>query len=153
MSFLNKIGKALAHAWHSLFNAAKAAYEKLSPEEQQALQNGSGLLAIINQATVNTGAEIREAIQKRFPNMDAATLEDAAFKLAKTFNITSANNVDEALEQIKAYLSSLSGKAWAEASHIGSVAISILFAPNNTKVGIIVSLIEWVYQTFFHKEK
>jgi hypothetical protein len=117
------------------------------------LQQGTGLLALINQATATTAADIRAAIQQKFPNMDEATLEAAVFKLANSFHLTNVTDIDSGLEAIKTYLSGLTGKAWAEASHIGGFALSILFAPPDTKVGIVVSLIEWVYQTFFHKDK
>lgn len=151
MNFFKKIGKAIASVFKSLFNAAEKAYNKLSPEQQAAIQNGSGLVALINSMTESTPVEIRAAIQKQFPNLDEKKLEDAIFHLAQAFGLTSASNIDEEIEAIKKYLSELQGKAWATASHIGASVLAVFFAPADTKVGVLFSLIEWAYHKFFKK--
>jgi hypothetical protein len=147
MSIFQKIG----HFFVGLFNAAKKAYENLSVEQQTALQNGSGIVDLINTMLDKTPEEIRAVIQAKYPNIDEKALESGLFQVANTFGLQGVANLDEAIAAIQKHLSSLDGKVWAVASHAAASALAIIFAPVETKVSAIVSLIEWVYQTFIKK--
>lgn len=145
------IFKIIGAFFVGLFNAAKKAYSKLSPEQQDALQAGTGLVAILNDNLAATPEQIRLLIQQRFPNLDEESLEKALFSVLQQFNLTVAENLDQAIVTIQGHLSSLEGKAWAVASHGVAAALSVAFGPKETKVATIVSLLEWVYQHFIKK--
>lgn len=151
MSIFKKIGQF----FKSLFNAAKKAYERLSTDEQEALQKGSGIVALINMMVENTPEEVRAAIEKRFPELDAEQLEQALFKVLNTFGIigteTPVNNIEELIGMLQQHLQDKTGKEWATASHIAASVLAVFFVPKETKVAVIVSLIEWVYQHFIKK--
>ena len=147
MSIFKKIGEFFA----SLFDAAKRAYENLNADQQAALQNGTGLINLINAMTTNTPAEIRAAIQKEFPSLDEAQLESALFSIAKTLGLGTYGSVDDVINALRARLASLDGKEWATMSHLAASALSIAFAPKESKIAVITTLIEWVYQHFVKK--
>lgn len=134
-----------------LFNAAKKTYSKLSDEQKAALQQGTGLVAIINDNLTLAPAEVRALIQKAFPDLDEVKLETALFEVARSFNTTGLQDLDGAILVLQDHLTRLDGKAWAVASHAAAALLSVLFAPADTKVATIVSLIEWVYQHFIKK--
>ena len=142
---------SIGHFFVGLFDALKKAYLNLSKEEQAALQQGTGLVNLINKMLDKTPAEIRAAITAAYPTLDEATLEASLFQLAKTFGLNGVNNLDEAIIAIQKYLSSLQGTGWTIASHAAASALAILFAPPTAKIPVILSLIEWVYQHFIKK--
>lgn len=134
-----------------LFNAAKKAYAKLSPEQQLALQEGTGLVAIINENLDKAPAEIRALIQQKFPGIDEPKLEAALFAIIEHYRLFRASNLDEAIQFVQSFLKSREDKEWAIASHSIAAIVTALFAPKETKASIIVSLLEFVYQTFIKK--
>jgi hypothetical protein len=144
--FLDKIG----HFFTGLFNAAKRAYNKLSPEQQDALVHGTGLISLINSMAESTAEQIRAAITLQFPNLDEAKLEAGLFQIANQFGLA-PTNIDEAIEAIKTKLAGLTGKFWAIASHNAASIFAVFAAPIGTKVAAIVSLIEYAYQKFHKK--
>lgn len=145
------IFSAIGHFFEGLFNEAKKAYDKLSPEQKLALQQGSGLVAIINNNLNAAPAAIRAAIQKAFPTVDEAKLEATLFEVAKSFGITQATNLDEAIAAIQKHLGSLKGKAWEIASHAAASLAAAWFSPE-TRTGVIVSLMEYVFQFIIKKK-
>lgn len=147
MSIFTKIGHFFAH----LFNAMKRAYSNLSSEQQLALQQGTGLINLINTMVEDPAEEIRKAIHDKFPDLDEARLETALFEAAASFGLKSINSIDDAIVAIKSHLASLTGKGWAIASHTAASVLAIAFGPADTKVASVVSLIEWVYQHFIKK--
>lgn len=148
MSIWNKIG----HFFVGLFNAMKKQFLNLSPEYQEALKQGTGFIGMINLMLSDTPEAVRKAIQERYPNISEEVLEQSVFKLLNTFHLTPVTNLDEAIAAIQEYLRSREDKtAWAEASHIGAVALSYLMAGPDSKFQIITLFVEWVYQHFFKK--
>lgn len=147
MTIFQKIG----HFFVGLFDSLHKAYLNLSPEEQSALQQGTGLVNFINTMLDKTPADIRAAIKVAYPNLDEASLESALFQAANSFGINAGSNLDEAIAGIQKHLASLNGSAWEIASHAIASALAILFAPGTAKIPVILSLVEWAYQ-FFHKK-
>lgn len=94
---------------------------------------------------------VRTEIQLRFPNLDVARLEISLFNVAKAFGLGEFNNLDDCIVALQKYFASLDGKIWAVASHAGASLIAIAFAPAGMRVAAVVSLIEYVYQTFIKK--
>jgi hypothetical protein len=141
----------IGHLFEGLFNAAKKAYNGLTPEQQTALQQGSGLVAIINNMITATPAEVRAAIQAKFPELDEKKLEEGLFGVAKAFHITELTSLDDVIVAIQKHLESLQGNLWEVASHAAASALAIIFAPPETKFAAIASLLEWVYQHFIKK--
>ena len=136
----------------NLFNTIKKEYQHLSDTEKQALQNGTGLVALINSMLDKTPAEIRLAIEQKFPNINEHVLESALYSLVNTLGLSVAgNSIEQSISAIKTKLASLHGKDWELISHTAASAIAVFFSPTETKVATIVSFIEWVYRTFIKK--
>lgn len=150
--FLDKLLSVIGHFFAGLFNAAKKAYKNLTPEQQAALLNGSGLVEIINSMLDKTPAEVRAAIQQKFPNLPEPLIEAALFKVVHAFNlIPTTNSLEDVIAAVQKKLTELDGKEWATVSHGMAVVISVFLAPPETKVAAIVSLIEFVFQHFIKK--
>jgi hypothetical protein len=156
MNIFSKIGLFFV----GLFNAAKKAFEGLSEAQQQALISGSGIVAIFNDMLLDAPEAIRKAIAERFPELDEPKLESALFELASHFGISfsptegSPQNLEDLIILIQTYLlkqKNKNGKLWAIASHGAASVLAVLFAPPETKVASVVSLLEWVYQEFVKK--
>jgi len=137
----------------NLFNGLKKAWNKLSDEQQDALKNGTGLIAIINANLELAPAALRQKIQEAYPNLPVAVIEAGMFSVAKTFGITGLSSLDDAINVVQAYLQEKEGKEWAVASHTAALALSVLFAPKETKVAQLVALIEFAYQKFIKNRK
>jgi hypothetical protein len=149
---MSNVFKKIGQFFEGLFNAARKTYNKLSDEQKAALVHGSGLVAIINANIEGTPADVRAMIATKHPNLDIEKLEAALFKVAQSFGITDLQSADDAIAAIQGHLSGLSGKTWAVASHAAASLFSALFAPQETKVATIVSLIEFVYRHFIKKD-
>jgi hypothetical protein len=151
--FLDKLIAAIGHFFRDLFDAAKKAYNNLSPDVQNAMLNGAGVISLVNSMLDKTPAEIRAAIQAQFPNLNETQLEQGLLTMLHTFNVApNTNSLEDAIEALKNYLSTHSGGTWETVSHSLGVALAALFAPANTKLATITSLIEFVYQHFIKKQ-
>ena len=146
------IFKKIGQFFKNLFNALHKAYNKLSPEQQEALQQGAGLVAIINSNLDAAPEKVKELIQAQYPELDVAKLEEALFNVAQSFGVTDLSDLDEAIMVIQNHLNSLEGKAWAIASHTAASVIAIAFGPKESKVATFLMLITWVYHTFIKKD-
>lgn len=148
MSFIKKLLAAIGHFFEGLFNAAEKAYDSLSPEQQAALQNGSGVVAVINSMLAAEAADVRAAIHEKFPGIDEMVLENGLFALAKAFGITNYNNIDECIAALQKYFAQLQGNTWDAINHGAASLLAVLFAPANTKFAAIASLLEYVYRRY-----
>jgi hypothetical protein len=145
MSNISKIFKVIGHLFTNLFNEARKAFNKLSPEQQQALRDGTGLAALINSMLDKTPAEIRAAIATRFPNLDEPLVEAAIFKLAERFGLPHMTTLETMIELIKERFASAQGEAWEQDAHLAGLVFSAAFAPKGTRTAAIISLLEYVY--------
>lgn len=148
MSFLKFFGKIFS----ALFNSAKRAFKKLTPEQQAALQHGAGIIDLINKMIKASPTAVRKEIAKKFPDLDAEKLEAGLFEIAHAFNLAAAHSsLDDVIIALQRHLGGLQGKRWAQASNFAANVFAIFLSPKETKVAAIVTLMEWVYQHFFKK--
>lgn len=151
MSIFTAIGDFFAH----LFSGTKKTWKKISPEVQQALLYGSDVIDTINKYLDQTPDFIIDLLTKKYPKLDRNHLKDALSEASKDLKIASDINNDDLetiIKNLQAYLSGLQGKGWAKISSFLAQGIAIFTAPAGTKFGMITSLIEFVYQTFFKKK-
>lgn len=153
-TFFGKILAAIGGIFVGLFKSAKKTFEQLTPEQQEALKNGSGIIALINTELGKTPAEVRASIKEQFPNLDEATLETSLFQIAHAFNLTpKVGNLEDCIYLLQTYLSLQKGNTWDGITHAAASLLAIFLAPAGTKFAAVSSLIEYVYQHFFKKQK
>lgn len=149
MSIFNKIGDFFEKVWL----AAKSAFKKLSPEQQESVMTGSGLIDVINDNLETVPDELRKKVYEKFPV--AKELEPIFYQVANLFGLNvSTESADDFIDSVQAKLSSLkttNPQEWAIASHSYAAAISLLISPKGTKLSQVVSVLEMVYQKFFKK--
>lgn len=154
------VGRLLAHIagffgglFTRVLDGAKKDFNDLPQETKDALIHGSGIMDLIRRMTSNTPAEIRAAIQTEFPDADPVKVEEGLFKIAHSFNLEpKLNDFDDCISLLQTYLSTLQGDVWDVIMHSAASILGIVLAPPDQKVGGIVSLMEYVYQTFFAKK-
>jgi len=135
-----------------LFKAAKREYDKLPQAEKDALQQGSGIFDIINTEVDKTPAEIRALIIAKYPTLDEAKMEAGLFEVAHTFNLlVEANNFDDLITKLKAFLASQQGAKWAAVVQSMANIAAIIFAPEGTIFAKVGMIMEYVYQHFIKK--
>jgi hypothetical protein len=148
---MSTIFSKIGHFFIGVFDAMRKAYAHLTIEQRAALQDGTGLVELINANLEKTPKQIRQLIAEKFPTLSSEKLELALFDIAQSFNLTKADSIEDIIASIQAWLNGLEGQSWAYVSHALASAFSILFAPPETKLKTIVSLIEWVFQKFIKK--
>lgn len=142
--------------FHHVLAGAEETYKNLTPEQQSALLDGSGILNLINSMLTSSVTEIRAAIQEQFPNVSEAALEAGLFEIAHIFNLTPTDgDLDDCIAKLQAYLASKTQQSstWDNIMHSASLALATILAPAGTKLGAFAMLIEYVYQTFIKKDK
>lgn len=150
--FIAKIGEFFGH----LFAGAEKTWKKLSPQVQDALLYGSGVIDTINKYTDETPLFVWDIIQKKFPKLDKDHLLKALKSASVELKIAQEVNDDDletVIGNLQAYLASLEGTVWAKISEALAKGIAIFTAPPATKWAAIASMMEFVYQTFFKNKK
>jgi hypothetical protein len=155
MPFLKKLLASIGHFFEGLFNAAEHAWTKLQPDVKDALQQASGFVSVINNNVTASPAFVRELIMQKF-GVSEEQVQTALTKAATELNLVS-NVLDPdplvAIQKLQDYLASKKGPFWAQASNGLANVLAVLMAPAGTKFAKISLLMEFVYQTFFRKEK
>ncbi len=151
MAFLSKFLKKIGLFFKGLFNAAKKAYENLPEEQQQALLQGSGVIALINDMYDDAPDLIISAIREKFPNLPLDTVMAGINEALKGFGIDAGQTLVGAIEKLKEKLHIGEGKTWAATSEMAAKFFAIVVAPKDMKYARIAALMEYVYQTFIKK--
>lgn len=152
-SFLSKIGLFFT----GLFNAAARTWAKVSPEIQDALKHGSGVLAIINQNVEEAPEAVIYLIQEAFPKLDRPTLLAGLRGVAEGLNVADGivdNDLEGTVERLQKYLAGLKSERaqfWAAISSLAAKLLALAFAPAGTKWATFEALMEFVYQRFIKK--
>jgi hypothetical protein len=152
--FLNKLLSKIGHFFTDLFNGAEKAWEKLSPEVQNAMLQASGIVDIINTNLDKVPEDLLNIINDKFPSLPVDRLKTALHTVAQDLKM--AEGVNDAdiltlLQHIQQYLKAREGSRWANASDAIAKIIAIVVAPSSTRFEAIASLMVWVYQTFIKK--
>lgn len=154
MSFFGKLLRGVGSFFTGLFDAARKAFKKLSPEAQSALIAGSGIIELINSNLDKSANDIRWLIATRYPELPLSKIESALFEVLHHLNIaTDSTKLEDLISILKDYLKKLEGTdKWKTASHSAAVVLSTVLAPKETKFAAIVSLIEFVYKLLIKKQ-
>lgn len=155
MPFLKKFFEKIGHFFEGIFNAAEHAWKKLEPEAKAALEQASGFVSVINNNLSGSPAFVRELIMQKFgvtEDQVHAVLTKAAGELNLVADIADPDPL-VAIQKLQQYLSNKQGSFWAQASNGLANLIAVLLAPAGTKFAKISMLMEFVYQTFFRKDK
>lgn len=145
--FFFKIG-----LWHyKIDDGIEAAYEKLHDAEKLAIQDASGLIAIINANAKAAPDILFQVIENKFPAITKESVTDFLNKLNAQILHADAeipDTFEDAVSKIQAYLSKYEGKTWGVITKaVVTIGADILM--NGAKpIQIIDFVLEYVYQTF-----
>ncbi len=152
--FLDKLLKSIGAFFVGLFNAAKKVWLKLSPELRDAMLQGSGIVAILNENVGKEGSVLLALIKAAYPEVSEEKLKEAMDKAASYLKLgEELNNADllTTLESIAKHLDTTTGSTWAQTSHDLYLIVAKLFAPEGSKFSVFVQLAEFVYHSFIKK--
>lgn len=155
-----KVGQLLhdvVHAIGSIFqhtlSGAEQDYNNLSPEDQEALQHGAGVVTFISQEIDKLPGEVRTGILAEFPDLDETKLEAGLYQIAKALNLApEANNLDDTIAKLQAHFKSLSGTAWDAIVQAAAGIFAVFVAPAGSKLSAAFDLVKYVYLAFFKKK-
>lgn len=131
----------------TLFNSAQKAWTHLSPEIQDGLKQGSGVIATINAMLNSPFAEVVTAITTKF-GISADVLQSWLQKAAAYLKIgEDLNNADieTLITNFQAYFKAQDKATWQKVSSLAAQFIAALAVPGGTPFSIIVSFIEIAY--------
>ena len=131
------------HIFTDLFNSAEKTWNKLEPEVQDALLDGSGIINIVSQHLDATPDEVYDLIQKKFPSITKEKLKDGLSKVSNGLKLTeNANTTDltSTIKNLQTYFSGLHGNS------VSAQILSTVFSPDETEFAKISTLIEYVYR-------
>lgn len=152
--FLDNLLKSIGHFFAGLFNAAQKVWNKLSPELQAAMSQGSGIVAILNDNIGKPGSELLALIKAAYPALNEEQLK-AGLDHAISYLAIGQDAVDPdlgtTLENIAKHLDAAQGTHWAQASHDIYLILAKIFAPEGSKFSVFVQLAEFVYHNFIKK--
>lgn len=143
-TFIGSLPKELEEDVTSIFNKSKAAYEKLAPELQAAIKNGSGIwAAICADKTGNAGTIVADIIAKfGISDAELLTVEQS---ITKAFNLASADTTTDLTTTLQAYAKSLDPNIWPDISNaIAGIASTALNGGNIITIGL--SVVKYVYE-------
>lgn len=135
-------------AIETLFNSAKAAWVHLSPELQQAMTNGSGIIAVINNMINSPWGDVLTTITSKF-GISETVLQGWLQKAGTYLNIgENLNNADlqTLIENFQTYFGNQHDADFEKAASVLAQTIALLASPSGTPYSIIVSFIEIAYQ-------
>lgn len=157
-TFFGKLLAAIGGIFKPAFKGAEKAYNELTPEQQQALKDGSGMIDFINKRLDTLPGNLRAELIAQFPNQDIAKIEKTAFDVGEAFGLIKAgeaSSLEDLIIKLQAFLKAKKekgGKFWAHASFSLASLFAILFGPPEAKVSVVTSLLEYVYHKFIKKD-
>lgn len=155
MPFLKKFFQSIGHFFENLFNAAEHAWNKLEPEAKEALQQASAFVSVINNNVSEAPDFVKEILLQRF-NIGEDKIHTSLTKAATELNLVAGiadPDLLTVIQRLQEYLKNKKGSFWAQASNSLANLLAVIFAPTGTKFARISLLMEFVYQTFFRKDK
>lgn len=143
-NFLKWIGLLFASAARKLWNS-------LTPEEQQNLKYGSGVIDVINKYLDETPMIIETAIKNKYPDFDLQKLITLV-NLAGLNTDNVAMTVQDAITKLKTYLLTKQDKVWQWASSALAELLTVALNPSLTVFEKVSTLIQYVYSKFIKKD-
>lgn len=145
-------GKLIAGVFSIFKSSAVKLWEDLTPEEQENLKHGSGVVNIINTHIDEAPEIIQQEIIAAFPDLDIVQLETELIKVCGYLGLTiSGQTITDAITALKAYLNSKTGTIWQWASSGLAELISVALSKDTTIFAKISMLVEYVYRTYIQK--
>lgn len=154
MTGIGKLLHKIGDFFTNLFHSAEKLWDKVPPDLQEALMQGSEFVNIINTNLDETPDFIFELLQQKYPNL---TKEELHGYLTKALEGTAIahevtnQNLEQTIVALQTYLGSLSGTTWAKISGLIAQGYAAAKAPSGTKWAAIASLINFVYHAFIKK--
>lgn len=133
----------LSSLFNELFNATKAAWNKLPATVQTGILNGSGILNIIAQYIGQDPALTLATINANYPN--EVNLYNGLAAVAKSWGLTVPDNASDLIVAIQTYLKAQEGSEWDRIMSIAAQVLADIFTGDGTPFEIIVTVIQWVY--------
>lgn len=157
-TFFGRLFASIASIFGSIFKpvfeGAKETYDNLPEEQKEALKHGAGIIDYINRAVGQAPEDVEKGILTTFPNLDLPKLTDGLMSVCKGFNIkVDVNTIPEMIAKIQKHLSKLEGSLWETIIQGAANVVALLLSPKGTRAGAVSSLMEYVYRTFFAKNK
>ena len=153
--FLGDFFKKVGEIFSNLTLSVEKIWDHYEPELQQAIKDGSGIVALINTNIDKAPDFIYAAIQQEFPHITKASVDALLAKVATDFNLLQNGVVPDPLttiQNILTYLSAHTGSEWEKVSEFIANTIALFLAPAGTIWNKIGTVMWWVYQTFIKKD-
>lgn len=145
--FFAKIG-----LWHPHFEGGiTEIYEQLESSEQLAIQEASGLIAVINANLDATPDFIFEIIKLKFPEISKEKVTEVLSKATIALKLVEDNtpeNFDDAIVELQVFLSKYEGSTWINATKFVVTELANVLTHRETPVEIIATVLDFVYRTF-----
>lgn len=129
-------------------DTAEKLYDTLTDEEKKAATWAYGVIAVINDNLDKEGALIIPIIQKAFPNLSIDVLHgflEMLLNNTKTVQSEIPLTLEDAINQVAAYLKTLTGSFWGIMSQALGTELTIIFSPTSIPQKI-ASTAELIYQ-------
>lgn len=147
---LRKIGDFFTH----LFQKAEQAWEHLEPLVQEALKQGSDVIATINDNVNESPEFVWDLIHEKWPELTKEQFMEYLHKASEGTAVAGEivnQDLETTIVAFQKWLNSLEGKTWANISEALAKAYAAAKAPKETKFGAISALMQFVYHAFIKK--
>lgn len=149
-TFFAKIG-----TWvKGLFNSMEKAWDKVSPEVQEAIKQGSAIVAEITTASKEAPEVVYNIIAEIYPELTKDKIAEALAAAANTLNVATDAADSESLHDLISVIQvqlDKGNKDWYKKASSIAGSIAQVFAPTGTKWGVIQLFLEFAYQKFIKK--
>lgn len=157
-TFVGRLLQDIVGLFGSIFShvlkGAEKTYNDLPEETQDALLHGSGVIAFITKEAEAAPGSVAQGILAEYPDLNIDSLTKGLLLVAQAFKLdVDENSIDDIIAKLQAYLASLQGDLWDIIVQGAANILAVFLAPKGTKVGVITTLMEYVYQTFLKKKK
>lgn len=154
-TILGKFFARIGDFFKSLFDAAEKTWDKLSPELKKAMEQGSGIIELINGHVDQAPDFVFDLIQKKYPELTRDKIHEVLTLAGRELNLideVTQPDLTQTIQALQKYLDQKQGKFWATASSLLAQLLAIVLAPSGTKFATVSSLMEFVYQKFVKKD-
>jgi hypothetical protein len=131
-------------------NSAEKLWNDLTPEEQETLKQGPGIVAIINTHLKDEPSIVKDLITKQYSSIGASVLEIELMAICKDLNLPMPIDFDSAIATLQNYLGSKIGTKWKWASSSLAELLTVALSPGTIFEKVSV-LIVYAYNKYIKK--
>lgn len=135
----------LANLFNELFNATKAAWNKLPTSVQTGILNGSGIFNILSQYVGQDAKLTIATIQANYPTENLDQLYTGLVAVAKTWGLAYPATLEDLVVTLQTHISSLDSNEWARVLSGAAQILADVLTGGGTPFEIIVTVIQWVF--------